>query len=440
MPDISLTSSGGQLWNRNFLLLWQGQAVSQIGNQAFAVAMLYWTLKTTGSASIMGLLLAVSALPAIFLGPLGGAFADHFGRVRILLCADLLSGTAMLALALVMLATGSPRIILPMLVGVSALLGAVRAFFQPALLAAIPDLVPASRLEAANAVHQFAGQGSLLLGQGLGGVLYTLLGAPLLFLGDAVTFFLSAVCTACIRLPQQPAAPLTPKLGGRSALRHFRAEIVDGVRYARSTPGFFAFLLAAAGFNFFLMPMLVLLPIYIERYLHAGPEWYGFLLAAMSLGSLLGFLASGLLRLEGRARGRWVVGLMLLAPTSFLALGLASNRPTALLATFLLGAMLAVINVQLLSILQATTPPELRGRILSLLTTISSGLIPIGMAVGGVAGDLSGKNVPLVYFICGLLAFLFELALMLRRSVKAFLSHPSPPGFAMAAPRGVTLD
>ncbi len=435
MPDTSHAPPAGRLWNRNFLLLWQGQAVSQIGNQAFAVAMLYWTLKATGSASLMGLLLAVSALPAILLSPLGGAFADRFGRVRILLCADLLSGAAMLALALAMLVTGSPRLLLPMLVGVSVLLGAVRAFFQPALLAAIPDLVPAGRLEAANAVHQLAGQGSLLLGQGLGGVLYTLFGAPLLFLGDAVSFLLSAGCTAFIRLPTRPAAPTPDALGGQSALHRFRAEILDGLRYARSTPGFLAFLLAAAGFNFFLMPILVLLPIYVERYLHAGPEWYGFLLAAVSGGSLLGFVASGLLRLEGRARGRWVTGLMLLAPTSFLAIGLVANRLAAFLASVLLGIMLAIINVQLLSILQATTPPELRGRILSLLTTVSSGLAPIGMALGGVAGDLTGKNIPLVYALCSLLAVLFELTLMLRRSVYAFLSSPSPREFAIEDPK-----
>ena len=145
------------------------------------------------------------------------------------------------------------------------------------------------------------------------------------------------------------------------------------------------------------MPIQVLLPIYVGSYLHVGPEWYDFLLAAVGGGFLLGYLLSSLLRLDGKTRARVVIGLMLLAPAPSIAIGFVSAKPAALLASVLLGTMLAVINVQHISILQTTTPPKLRGRIMSLNSTVASGLVPIGMAFGGIAGDLTGKNIPLVY-------------------------------------------
>jgi len=87
------------LWNRDFFLLWQGQTVSQLGNQAFHIAMMSWLLKATGSASLMGLIMFTAMLPGVVLGPVGGTFADRHSRIRIALICDLLSGAAILALS-----------------------------------------------------------------------------------------------------------------------------------------------------------------------------------------------------------------------------------------------------------------------------------------------------------------------------------------------------
>ena len=80
------------LLNRDFLLLWQGQTISGIGVSLYQIAMLYWLLENTGSATTMGLVAMFSALPGVLLGPFGGAIADRFSRRKLIVFGDLILG------------------------------------------------------------------------------------------------------------------------------------------------------------------------------------------------------------------------------------------------------------------------------------------------------------------------------------------------------------
>ena len=170
-----------RLWNRDFSLLWLGQTISQLGNQAFSIAMMFWLMRATGSASLMGLLMFTSLLPGVLLGPFGGTFADRHSRIRIALVCDILSGLAVLTLAFAMfdprverLEPGAVRFVIALMFVVAALAGILRAFFTPALTAAIPDLVPRDKIPAANSLNQISVHSSNLVGQAIGGALYEL--------------------------------------------------------------------------------------------------------------------------------------------------------------------------------------------------------------------------------------------------------------------------
>lgn len=414
------------LANRNFLLLWQGQAVSQLGNQAFLIGMTFWLLRATGSASLIGLLMVASTLPIIVLSPLGGTIADRLPRIRLVIAADLLNGLTILAPAAGLFATQRPRIIVPLLAGVAIVDGLVRSVFQPALGAAIPDLVPDSQLGAANSLSQVSGEICTIVGQTAGGILYALLGARLLFLFDALTFFFSAGCSSFIQAPPQPVRAAAATDGAGGAFRRFGRETAEGLAFVRRQRGLLGFMLAAASYNFFLMPVSVLFPFYVQNYLHASAAWYGFLLAAVSGGALAGFALAGVLRLTGRRRGRFLIALLLLAPTPYLAIAIATSRPIALALAALLGAFLGMVNVYTPTLVQAATPAEMRGRVMGFLATLAGALAPAGMAAGGVAGDLTGKNVTLIYTACGLAAIVAVGAQLLRQPVRAFLAGEAP--------------
>ncbi|HTQ78481.1 MAG TPA: MFS transporter [Thermoanaerobaculia bacterium] len=413
-----------RLMNRNFLLLWQGQGVSQLGNQAFAVAMAFWVVDKTGSASLMGLLLAMRSLPMVLLAPVGGAVADRFSRLRVLILCDVIAGGAMVGLSIAMFSGRfSVPILVAMLFAVGLLSGVISAFFQPALGSSIPDLVPAERLSAANSLNQFSVQGAALVGQGVGGVLYRLLGGPQLFLFNGLSFFFSAVCSAFIRMPPMPQTSRRERLGLAASVRQFARTIREGFTYVLQTPGLLGYIAAPASYNFFSFAVFVLLPFFVRINLNAGAEWYGFLLAAMSAGAVGGFIIAGLVRFTGAARARFVTALIVVAPVPMLTVGFVHRPAIALVMSFGLGALIGMINVNLMTLLQANTPAELRGRVIGLWTALVSALTPLGMALGGFAGDLTGKNIPLVYTTCGAINLLITALTVSRSSTQRYLSR-----------------
>jgi MFS family permease len=410
-----------RLTNRNFLLLWQGQTISRLGNQAFSLAMAFWVVEATGSASLMGLLLATMSLPTILLSPIGGAVADRFSRIRVLILCDVIAGGAMLSLSLA-IASGrlSRSAEVALLFVVVTIVGVVNAFFQPALAACIPDLVPPERLTAANSLNQLSIQGAALLGQGVGGVLYHLLGAARLFFFDGLSFLFSAASQGFVRLPQTSPRE---RRGFAASSRQFMTEIREGFAYIRRTPGLLAYITAPAAYNFFTYALFVLMPFFVQINLHGGAKWYGFLLAGMSGGAVVGFLIAGLVHFTGEARARFMVFLIVAAPIPMLIVGFVHNPQVALFLSILLGVLIGLINVNLITLIQANTPAELRGRVMGLWTALVTALAPLGMALGGFAGDLTGKNIPLIFTTCGVLTLAITIPTLSRRATRQYLAR-----------------
>ncbi len=410
-----------RLMNRNFFLLWQGQLVSQLGSQAFSIAMVFWIKHATGSATLMGLLLMLSNLPAVILGPLAGTFADRHSRRNIIILCDFLNGIAVLSLAAWMfLAPEAQSLIIIWLFIVSMAVAAVTTFFRPAISAAIPDIVPSERVAAANSLNQASVQISTFLGQGLGGVLYRILGAPVLFLIDGLTYLFSAFSELFIRIPQ-----VIPEKSAdwQRKLQDLQQETLEGFRYVWNRSGMRNFFLAIALLNFLFVPTIVLFPFYVEDFLKTSVDWYGFLLASFGAGALAGYLLAGAIHLPGRTRS--VVVMLMIVGTALIGILLGVNRSPlgALILMLAVGIMSGFINISIITILQLSTPSEIRGRVFGLLSTLSAGLIPISMGLTGVVADLLHQNVPLILISTGVLGTLFSAWLLTSQEFREFLAY-----------------
>lgn len=423
-PDVVAKPSAKaptKLLNKNFVLLWQGQLVSQIGSQAFHIAMVFWIKQATGSASLMGLLLMASALPAVLLGPIAGTFADRHSRRNILIFCDTFSGLSVLSLAgLMFWMPQATDLILVWIFVVSVLVAIFNAFFRPAQSAAIPDLVPAAKLNTANSLNQSSFQISNLFGQGLGGVLFRILGAPLLFLVDGISYLFSALSECFIKIPQ--TLP-DKKARWREMFQEFKRDTVVGMRYMWRHPGMRNFFFAISVLNFFSYPFIVLMPFYVEDYLKVTPDWYGYLLAAWGLGALLGNLITGAVNVSGRLRSWLIIIFLTLASLLLGALGILFIKEAVLALFLVVGMMSGFINVSIVTILQQSTPSDIRGRVFGLLTTIAAGLAPVSMGLTGVIADLLNQNVPLIYLATAIIGTLLTVLIALNKDFREFLAY-----------------
>lgn len=417
-PRPQASDPSSRLFNRNFVLLWQGLAVSQLGSQIYSIAITFWIKEATESASLLGFMMMASSLPGAVLGLVSGALSDRYSRRAIILFADMVRGALTLSLAasLWIYPERTSVIIAWMLVvGVgNAMCGSL---FGPAVSAAIPDLVPGARVATANSLRQMTLQVVQFGGRALAGILFTLLGAPVLTFFNGLSFLISALAVYFVRIPRTQ----TKGNDSRQGFRQLGTEIMTGFGYVRRVPGLTQVFVVSSLLSFLTMPVIVLLPFYVEDWLKLSLDWYGYVLAIYGAGAFAGSAAAGLVRLSANRRAPVLLSIAILYCLCVTLLGIVSNLLGALSLAFIIGALGAFNGVSYMTLLQLTTPSHLRGRVFGLLATLSSSLAPLGMGLGGVVFDVTGKNIPLMYVSCGTLMTVLCLCVCLNREFRRFL-------------------
>jgi DHA3 family macrolide efflux protein-like MFS transporter len=410
-----------KLLNKNFVLLWQGQLVSLFGMQAYSIAMMFWIKHQTGSATLMGLVMMVSQIPGVLLGPISGVFVDRYSRWKIIVGSDLIRGLITMALAaLVFFSPDGNNIIIVGLFTVGLISSTVAAFFNPAITAAIPELVPTEKLATANSMHAFSYQVSNFVGMGIGGVLFRIMGASMLFFIDGITYIFSAISEMFIKIPQNFP---DEKADAKSNFSRMIDDIKEGFLFIWQNKGMRDLFFTATLLNFFLVPGMVLTPFFVEDYLMANSDWYGYIIAGMGLGSIIGFAIAGSIKVSGPVRSKINVTAIILLTIFLTLFGFIRAKELAVVNMLMSGIMAGFFNVNLLTILQQTTPDWIRGRVFAVLTTIGGALVPVAMGLTGVITDMLNQNVPLVLIAGGGLSFFSCVMLAFSRAFREYMAY-----------------
>lgn len=406
--------------NRNFLMLWQGQLVSEAGTQLFQVVLVLWLKQITGSATLVGLLMMAYTIPAVVLGPLGGALADRYSRRMILLVGDVVRGAVLLGTGLfLMWWPPSTTMVVASLFACAILGGAISAIWQPSGASIVPDLVPKESLSTTNSFIQGSFQLGTVGAQAFAGVLFRILGAPLLMVIDGISFLYAALSDALLRVPAMAPKP-APSSGRFAALK---ADVMEGLRHIHSRPGMRVLFYTVAFFQVLTISILVLFPFYVDEQLHARPQWYGFLLAASGVGVALGYgLGGAAARLSPATTSRITQLFMSLWSLGIIALALTTSSWIALGIVGVIGIMNGFIGLRLLTVFQLVLPSEIRGRVFGLMMTVTQALLPFGMGLTGFIVDVTHHNMTLVYLLCGGVATIVALNVGLRRECRKFLA------------------
>lgn len=401
------------LRERNFRLLWFGQAVSAIGDSLTPVALAFAALQVGHTASALGLVLAASTTARVVVLPAGGVWADRLPRQLVMLSSDTIRAVTELTLAAVLL---SGQAQLWMLIVLAVGDGAASAFFTPASGALVPQTVSAAQLQQANALMGLSRSTTSVVGPAISGILVALIGPGWVFAIDAATYIVSAISLAMLRVPSVEATARTS----------FWSELVAGWRAVSSRRWFLTNLVSHALWNFAIAAFFILGPVVARQHLGGASAW-GLIAAALGAGSVLG----GLVALRVTPRRPLVVANLALTLSALQILALVPPLSTvAIMAACVLGfAGLTFLNEVWFATVGQIIPADVLARANSFDWLLSLIAMPAGFAVWGPIADHVGIQPALV--AAAVILALPSFLIVLHPAVRSV--RRTPEGLIVAA-------
>lgn len=427
-----------RLFNRDFTLLWLGQAVSSIGTNGYGIAMMYWVYTATGSATLMATAMIAQAVPGILLSPIGGTVADNISRKKIIIFSDVINGIAMLVLSsLFYTQPENVNLLTGAMITMAAISGTVGAFFGPAINASIPDLIPRSELNRANSLMAASGRGLYILGVTFGMIIYQYVGPLSLFIFNGISFLVSAISEGFIVIPQK--TPDHVAINAKQRFKHYFGEARDGFQYIWDQVGLRALMVGQACWNIFITPFRTLLLIFVTAVLALKAEWVGYMAAALATGNLLGYLYSFIVNVTPQRRKFFMVTLPIIQAVALFLMGFLNMvepnlsadmqallnqnyRFVAMGIFFLVGFCGALYDINAFTLIQASTPGRMRGRVFSVLGAVMGSLAPLAMAGSGLLLDYLEIRVDQLFAVCGVLLLIVCVTLASTKAFRNFAS------------------
>lgn len=388
------------IWRKgNFVLLFSGQFLSQIGNALFGLGSVWFVLSWTHSRAALGIVGAASALGAVF-GFISGTFVDRWDRRLTMVASDLVRAV-LVAVVTIGVLTGWLRFwefALAVL-----LLGIGGTFFSPAMGALLPDIA-GDGIAAANAAVQGGSSVSQLGGVAFGGLLLATVGPVVMFAGDAVSFVVSVLTVGLLRLPSSPARPR--RASPTKGMRAFLAEGREGISAMFRHPFLRRIFPVALLVNTAGMALNVLDVAWVRQVLHLGAYAY----AGFGIAVLSGMVAGSVLSPAVIRRfpfGRTIVVGLLASGASVIILSLIPVLWVNLGCMVLVGISSGVITTALVTAMQRIVPGHMLGRVFGALTAT----LTLGNPLGALASGLVAAVVPLeaVFLGAGILVALGAL-------------------------------
>jgi DHA3 family macrolide efflux protein-like MFS transporter len=405
----------GKLWGMSFLLLWQGQLVSTLGDVLYEIALGFWVLAVTGSTALMGTLMAASALPRILIAPFAGVIVDRCNRRNMMVLMDLIRGIVVTAVGIAAL-LGFVQIW--MVFGTGIILGICSAFFGPTVGSTVPDIVPRDKLLQANSALSMVGTGTNILASPLGGVMYQVLGAPIMFLANGISYLVSSFTAIFIKVPK-----IERKVKEEDAMQStrdsFKKDFKEGFKFVWNFKGLRYLISVAACLNFFAgIGMILFLPLF-QRTEGLGAGKYGVAAALLTGGMFAGMALISIVKIPYEKRLSIFMASGIVFSIAFAVFPMF-NFKYMLVLLFIAGFFNAIVNTLISASIQLTVPQDMRGKVFSIMNTVCGGLMPIAMALGGILAEFIA--IKYIILTCFLLSGIGILPLGFTKNFKRFIN------------------
>jgi DHA3 family macrolide efflux protein-like MFS transporter len=378
---------------RDFWVVFTGQAFSLLGSRLVQFTIVWWLTSTTGSASALAVASIMALLPQVLISPFAGALIDRWDRRRVMMTVDAVNALAVVLLALLFAGGSVQHWHIYALMFVRAVGG---AFQWPAMQASTSLMVPKDKLSKVAGLNQALMGLAAIMAPPLGALLLDILPIQNILAIDVGTAALAIALLMFIRIPQPENGDPGKTSGGiRRVLRDMR----EGFRFIAGWRGLLIIMGIAMAFNLLIIPAMSLTPILVTGHFSGGSREYALLEAAIGIGMVAGGL---LLGAWGGFKSRILTGFAgaIVMGVGVCLVGLAPSNlyVMALGGMALTGLMNPIVNGSIFALLQAKVPPEMQGRVFTLMMSGTAAMAPLGLAVAGPFAEVIGVR---AWFLAG---------------------------------------
>lgn len=395
-----------KLFRRDFTLVVIGQIISLFGNAILRFALPFYLLKETGSSTLFGLVTACSFLPMIVLSMAGGILADRINKRNIMVGLDF--STAVL-ITLFYFSFGELPMI-PLFIVFLMLLYGISGAYQPSVQASVPLLVSSEKLAVGNAVINQVNTLANFVGPAIGGIVLQFYGITPILIASIICFTFSAIMEIFIHIPYKKRVRET------GVFTVAKSDLKDSFRFLRHEKTIFiSVIILVCIFNLVLSAVLIVgLPILISEVLGMSDTLYGFSQASLSLGGLCGGFLTAVVAEKLRLKNLHVLLLICSASVFLMGISLLLALPEMIsywvitLMCFVAMGVSTLFVVQIYTVVQMQTPPELVGKIMATLVSVAMCGQPIGQMIYGILFDIFSENAWIVMLIASVASILIS--------------------------------
>lgn len=393
-------TKGSVFRNKNFVLLFLGQVVSNLGTQIFNFAMsIYIYDITDNNAIIAGIYFALGGVIFFILTPFAGAIVDKIDKVKVVYITDFINGAAIIGAGAIIFLGVSNTVALIVLFTTTIILSVSGALFNPAIRTLPAYILDDDQQQQASSLITGLFALYSIIGGIVGALLYSYVRVEFIFLFNGLSFIISAISEIFINIvtKHEDEVLITPK--------KVISDIVIGFKYLLKLKPIFHLLLMASVLNFFTTPVIVNgIPYLIKVELVKDPIYIALLMSAFTVGVILMSIFLGVRKQSDHASRLIIPGMigMAIGFSGFVVVLVLFNLSFmgfylfiifGLIAFLITGVFNGLINIPFDVSIRRKVDKEMMGRVFSVSSTLSSGLTPIAIALAGVVIASFGVNI-----------------------------------------------
>lgn len=394
-------------WNRQFITLWSGQAVSILSSAIMQMAIVWSLTDRTNSAAVLSFATLIGFLPQAIIGSFAGVFIDRYDRKKIMIVSDL--GIALLSLVLVIVGFfGEIPIWLIMVILCGRSVGA--AFHYPSLQAVTPLIVPKEQLIKYAGYSQGFESLSYLISPAVAAMLYGFWNLNIIVGLDVFGAVFGVIMLGFVKVPKVKKSEKQLESG------YFK-ELKQGISIIRKEKGMQNLMLISALYAMIYFPIGTLYPLITLSYFERSFQDSAVVEVVFSAGSLIGSFVLGIIgarihKVRSIAKSIGVYGLGLVV-TGLLA---KEYFPIFVVLSALMGASVPFFTGIETTIFQMKFQSEYLGRVLSLVSSITLIAMPLGLLFSGTFAEVMG--VEKWFLLSGILTVILAVSCVLIPSLR----------------------